>query len=355
MHLFYSYLVSVIYRGFVCLTILLPITLASTVTAGVLELKSGDRLSGEVIRIEGGELIWNSPIVGEVAVSKDKVVNLYSNQPMKISGFRRACIIDRMEDEDIVFYCGARVNMRRIPFLSLKTLIPYGDYVSGVYRTTGKLNLWGAYSSGNEVRNEWNLQGEVRMRINEYRHVANAEYAQASWNKNSNKIRWTGVYSFEWFYKPRWFLYNSLGSRMDENRGLQEQWSLGSGLGHQFFETSKSALSQQVGFTYIDQKYEPVKIQNIDFDESSRYGAVRAATDFRHQLAGDVGVFHTNEIIYSLEDSADWHVQSATGLSTKLLSYIFSEVKLEYRVDNIPQPTKRREDVRLSVGLGYKW
>jgi putative salt-induced outer membrane protein YdiY len=331
------------------------LTLSVPSLAGVLELKSGDRILGEVVRLEGDELVWNSSIAGEIRVQKSDIANLYSSMPMKISGFRRACIMEKVDDEDLVYYCGARVNLRRIPLLSLRTLLPYSDYVTGVYRTAGKINLWGAYSSGNEVRNEWNIQGEARVRIDEVRHVVNGEYANASWNKASNKVRWNGGYSFEWFYRPQWFSYNSLSSGRDENRGLERQWILGSGLGHQFYETSNAAFSQQLGLAYMDQQYEELKIIEKGFDESVQAIYLRTATDFRYVLFENVSVFHTNEFMYSLDDNEDWHLRTSSGLSSRILEQIVSEVKLEYWVDNMPQPTKAREDVRLSVGFGYQW
>lgn len=329
--------------------------LAPWAQAGVVELKSGDRLTGEVVRLEGEELVWKSALAGELRIKKTEVRNLSSNLPMKISSFRRACIMDRLEDSDLVYYCGPRVNLRRTPFLSLKTLTPYADYVNGVYRVAGKVSLWGAYSSGNEVRNEWNLQGESRLRIDEVRHVANGEYANASWNKGANKVRWHGGYSYEWFYRPRWFSYHNVSVGADENRGLDSQRAIGSGLGHQFVETERSALSQQLGVAYMDQQYETATTPNQSFDESVSALYLRTASDFRHQLVEDVAVFHTNEFMYSFDDSKDWYIKSSTGVTSRMLENIASEVKLEYWLDNQPQPTKKREDVRLSVGLSYQW
>lgn len=343
-----------VYWGFI-VRFLLLLTFAGQAVAGVLELKSGDRFNGEVVRLEGDDLVWSSPIAGEIRVKKSDILNLYSSMPMKISGFRRACIMERVEDEDLVYYCGARVNIRRIPLLSLKTLLPYSDYVTGVYRTAGKINFWGAYSSGNEVRNEWNLQGESRVRIDEIRHVVNGEYANASWNKASAKIRWNIGYSFEWFYRPQWFSYNSISTARDENRGLERQWMIGSGVGHQFYESSNSALSLQLGLAYMDQQYEELKIINDGFDESVQAVYFRAATDLRHQFIENISVFHTNEFMYSFDNAEDWYLRTTTGLSSKILRNIVSEVKMEYWIDNLPQPTKSRQDVRLSVGLGYQW
>ncbi|WP_238526768.1 DUF481 domain-containing protein [Cellvibrio japonicus] len=323
--------------------------------AGVIELTNGDRIQGEALRIEGENLVWQSDNFGELRINKNRIKQLNSDKPHKIAGNKIACIIDGIHEEQLVYYCGARSKTRSVPVLSLKTLLPYDDYVRGVMRNTGKLNLWGAYSSGNEVRNEWNLQGETRLRKDEFRHVLAGEYAKASWNHADPRVRWSSLYSLDWFFRARWFWYNSLTLGADEQRGLARQTIFGSGTGYQFWETSKTALSQQLGLAYIDQRYEIPEDPEQLTDESASYAALRAATDFRYEFPGGIAFFHNNELLYSLEENSDWLLKTSSGLSTMILSNVYSELKVDYWIDNEPQPTKARSDTRMSVGVSYKW
>jgi len=322
--------------------------------AGVVELVNGDRLQGEVVRIEGDFLVWSSTNFGEQRIKKADIKNLVSDKPLKVSASKRACIVDGVEDEQLVYYCGARANLRRVPVLSLKTLTPYEEYIGGKWLNSGRLNLWGAYSSGNEIRNEWNIQGETKLRINELRHVISAEFAKSSYNYSATSTRWNAHYSLDWFFRPRWFWYNSLDAGADDQRGLRESYSLGTGSGYQFWETHKTALSLQLGLSYVNRQFDP-PVDPSTFDQSATYGAGRMATDFRYELPGGVAFFHNDEMIASMEDSRDWQLKTSSGLSTLLLSRVYSEFKVDYWVYNQPQPDKAREDTRMSVGVSYKW
>lgn len=334
--------------------VILTLILGLPAWAGVVELTNGDRLEGEVVRIEGDDLVWKSTNFGEQRIKKSKIKNLISDKPLKVSANKKACIVDRVEQEQLVYYCGARANLKHIPVLSLKTLLPYEDYVGGKWLNSGKLNLWGAYSSGNETRNEWNLQGETKLRIDELRHVISGEYAKSAYDHLTPQTRWNLHYSLDWFFRPRWFWYNSLDAGADDQRSLNQSYILGSGSGYQFWETKKTALSLQLGLSYVDQEFEPPADPG-EFDQSASYAATRLATDFRYELPGGVSFFHNNELVYSLEDSKDWQLKTSTGLSTMLLNKVYSEFKVDYWVFNEPQPTKERADTRMSVGVSYKW
>lgn len=348
------------YRIFIPVSLLLAACIALlgfsfSASAGTLELENGDRLQGEALRIEGDNLVWQSDTLSEVRIRKSQIRQLRSDRPYKVGGNKIACIIDGMRDEFLIYYCGSRTSSKRTPFLNLKTLIPYEDYVQGVIRTTGKLNLWGAYSSGNEERSEWNLQGELRMRRAERRHILNGEYASASWDKGAAQKRWHTGYSFDWFFRERWFWYNQLTLSGDEKRGLERQWVVGSGAGYQYWETKKTALSQQLGVAYVDQRYDPPENPDDIQEETASYGALRAALDFRHEFTSGISVNHASEVFQSLERGRDWTLKTSLGLSSKIMGSVNSELKLDYWVDNEPLPTKAREDTRLSVGLSYEW
>ena len=337
--------------------LLIALLTAAPSRAGVVELDNGDRIQGEPERIEGDELVWRSDNFGELRIPKRRITQIHSDKPYKIAGNKQACQIEGVRDEYLVYRCGegAAATAKRAPVLTLKTLIPYQDYVRGVTRHSGKLNFWGAYADGNERRQEWNLQGEARLRNGEYRHVLGGEYALASWDAIDPMVRWGSYYSFDWFFRTQWFWYNSLSLTGDERRGLAQQAMFGSGGGYQFWELRKTALSQQLGLAYIDQTFETPEDPGQVPDESAAYGALRAATDFRYEFPGGIAFFHNNELLYSLEDAHNWQLKTTSGLSSLILSQVYSELKVDYWVDNEPLPTKERADTRMSVGVSYKW
>lgn len=328
---------------------------ALSVQAGMIELINGDRLEGELVRLDAEHVVWKSSNFGEQWIAKAKIKNIQSERPLKINGSKAACQLHNMEGENLVYQCENSSRIRHSSLLTVKTLMPYEDYKKGAFVHRGRFNLWGAYSRGNEVRDEWNLQTEVELRRSDVRHVIGGEFARASWNHAPAQDRWNSRYSLDWFLAEHWFWYNSLLAGADPQRGMDSYCSLGSGAGYQFFENQKSALSLKTGAAYMDEQYLVPHDLAGEFAAGDEFMAFRLATDFRYSMPWGVGFFHNNEVLQSTEDQPNWRLKTSTGLSSMILKRIYSEFKIDYWLDNEPQPTRKSADTRMSLGVSYKW
>lgn len=323
--------------------------------AGYIELTNGDRAGGEFVRIEGDSVIWKSTNFGELNIKKNKIKNIVSSKPFKISGNDIPCMLENMEGENLVYYCGLRSRMVRTPLLSINVMTPYETFVEGEYIHHGRINLWGAYSRGNEVRDEWNLQTELTLRRSEFRHRLAGEYAHASWWYSKPPEKWNLSYGLDWFFRERWFWSNNVALGVEEARGIDSYYTLGSGAGYQFWESSKSALALRSGLAYYNEVYMDSFASNPDSEPDDNYTAWRVETDFRYTLPLGVSFFHNNELIQSVDDGSNFYLKTTTGLSAMILSKVYSELKVDHNIDNQPQPGKQEKDTRMSVGVSYKW
>ena len=60
--------------------------LSSSAFAGELVLKNGDRLQGDLTRLEGDNLIWASDSFGELTVAKSQVDDMNTSSLFKVTG-----------------------------------------------------------------------------------------------------------------------------------------------------------------------------------------------------------------------------------------------------------------------------
>jgi len=328
---------------------------ATWALAGVIELHNGDRLQGELVRIDGEHIVWKSTNFGEQRVKKKSVKNILSEQVLKVNGSKSPCHLEGMDAEYLLYRCTATNKPRRVSLLTLKTLMPYEDYKKGAAVIHGRFNLWGAYARGNEVRDEWNFQSETDIRRGEFRHAFGGEYAESSWEYSAPQARWNAHYTFDWFLRARWFWYVNSLIGVDKQRGFDNYSVLGTGAGYQFFENSRSALSMKLGLSAINEHYIIPPEVSDDYADHDKFMGVRFVTDFRYGLPWEVSFFHNNELIYSVENSANWGFKSTTGLSSMIFKRVYSEFKVDYWIDNQPQPTRESRDTRMSLGVSYKW
>ncbi len=327
----------------------------SIANAGVLVLTNDDRVNGQLVRLDGEHVVWKTSNFGEQWIKRTNIKAINTEQPLKINGSAHACYLVGLESDQLAYTCGDSGQLLRIPFLMLKVMTPFEDYKKGALTHHGKINLWGAYSRGNEVRDEWNAQAEVDLRRGEYRHVLGGDYARSSWFYSVPQVRWNARYSLDWFFQERWFWYNNTVIGADPRRGLDEYSLVGSGAGYQFWESKKTALSLKTGVAYLTETYLPPDNNKTDFIHDDDFFAMRMALDFRYTFRFGVSFFHNNELIHSTENGSDWRLKTASGISSMILNKVFAEFKFDYLHDNQPQPRREAEDTRLSLGVSYKW
>lgn len=260
-----------------------------------------------------------------------------------------------MDAEYLRYRCDQSDKVKRASLLRIKTLMPYEEFKKGSYAHHGYLNLWGAYSRGNEVRDEWNAQSELSVRRNDFRHVLGGEYSRASWDYSAPLERWSLRYSLDWFMGEHWFWYNSGLTGADPQRGISAYQRVGSGAGYQFFENKTFTLSLKSGLALLDESYLPPDETVGDYVLGDDFVALGVAFDFRYNLPWGVGFFHNNEVLQPTENDPNLQLKTSTGLSSMILKRIYSEFKIDYWLDKDPQPTRQERDTRMSLGVSYKW
>lgn len=113
------------------IAIIFVIFLSVCAQAGVVELRNGDRLAGELVRVDGEHLVWKSTNFGEQWIKKTNIANIASTRPLKINGSKAACLLEKMEAEQLVYQCEKSSRIKRTSLLTIKTLVPYEDYKKG--------------------------------------------------------------------------------------------------------------------------------------------------------------------------------------------------------------------------------
>ncbi|MDO3387084.1 DUF481 domain-containing protein [Gilvimarinus sp. SDUM040013] len=323
--------------------------------AGVVELYNGDRLEGDFVSLEGDKLVWASSNFGKVKIPRTKIKNLTTTMPMKISGSATPCLIDGMKQEYLFYSCGGDPDQRSVPLASLDIMLPFESHIDGEYTLRGKFGLSGFFAEGNDIRRDIKMKTLVEYRRSEFRHNGLLEYASYSTDREAPDEVWSGRYAVDWFFRERWFWANDITAGADESRGIAEYYSVGSGTGFQFWENKQTALALTAGFTYLNERYEIPEEPEDDFEIENERIATKFGSNFRYKLPLGIAFFHHNELVTSLEDNEDWRLSSNTGISTVIAGELYSELKVDYNVDNIPQPDKKREDTRLMVGVSYEW
>ncbi len=332
----------------------LMLMVSQFVSAGVLTLKNGDRLQGELIKLESEVVIWASDSFGELTIVKDRIENLQTATLLKINGHDDPCTLFGMAGTDLAYSC-KNDGPGQVALATLEVALPYEDFMAGAHTYRGKLALAGTYSRGNKVQDDWDLDTGVEFRRGDFRHLTGIEYEAKAQDDRPTDQKLTAEYDLDWFFATRWFLYGDVSYAFDETKDIDERYTLGSGFGFQAWEMDRTALALQGGLIFVKELFDRPDVPSADFESSDSRLAWEVSTDYRYKLPVGADIFHASSLISSFEDGDDWRIESDTGVSIPLGAGLFSEFKLEYDFDHQPQSGKHHEDSKLSVGVGYEW
>ena len=285
------------------------------VTADTIVFKSGSRLEGSIVRIVGGEITFKSDDVGEVKVAADKVASLTT------TGNSTVQYNDKTTEDGVVnmkdgAYTGSG---KKLDMGNVKAVNPEKE------AWHGSVNFSGMVSRGNTVSESATILADVNRRWEKDRFKANFGYyfqqtgtSKETKEKTEDRILLEAQEDHFWATK----VYSYINGRYERDgiNNLQYRYRLGAGLGYQWLDntafesTGKWSFDQEVGVTYVKEKYEHQK----DDD----YPAFRYAHHFKWapRWVENVELFHNFEY---LPDTSNWSEQyliaTDIGFTTQLI------------------------------------
>jgi len=137
--------------------------ISASLSADQLILKNGDIIRGSLIEQTSDQLSWASENFGPLTIAVDKVST--------VNGLTPAASLDSL---------GRPV---------------FGSTYSGTLSATG------AYASGNEEREDWDIEGSVQWREGDFRHHSGINYESHRLDNIPAKEEYRLDYGVDWFFR----------------------------------------------------------------------------------------------------------------------------------------------------------
>lgn len=320
---------------------------ASAVHADSVVMTNGDRLSGQVISMADGQLIFATAFAGEVKIPWDKLRNLQSDTPVRVRLADGSLLIGQLlaaPAGQTRVKAGSLPETEALPLARISALNPPMD--PDKVKLGGHANLGGTFARGNTVEDTLHAEAQMVARTPTNRYTLGGEVNEASKQKASTTSNWRMNMKYDHFLRDKTYLYATSLLEKDSLANLNLRTSLGFGAGRQIFEEKRRNLSLEGGLSYV----------NEDFDAAAdqSFPSLRAAVNFDQLLFDEqIKFFLSSEMLASLRDSSDFLLRARTGVRIPVgKSFnLSSQVNLDY--DNVPAPGKDRTDSALIFSLGY--
>lgn len=325
--------------------------------AGELRLSNGDRLSGSLKSMDSQFLTWQSDAFGELKVQRQLISGVDSANPVIVE-LQQAPDLDQNKvlrncllHSNLDFYTLNCDHGNAIQLSALNSIVAaYPQPVAPQQLVThsGAISLRMEDERKNTDSQELDLDAKLQMRYGVIRHTLLLDIDTESVDKQKVENKLKADYKFDYFIADNRFIGANAGFERDQYSDLDSKYTLGLGVGYQFFDDEYSALEVEAGLKFLQEQF-----------KSASNGSQLAwswAADFRWLLdSSRLEIYHQHEITMSTSDTSDADIETTTGLRFPVIDKLSAVVQYEFDYDNKPVDEALDLERTLSFGLIYSW
>ena len=296
--------------------------------ADELQLRNGDRVTGDVVALQAGKLIFKTAF-GELGVPWAEVAMLRLDAPMLVTARDAATRLTTLEG------------------IAMADVVALASPVAPLVISGGANAGWLA-TGGNTDVNNLHLDGEMVARRPRDRISAGAAVNRARDSERETAENATFTASYDRFFSDRLFANGNAILTNDRFRGLDLRAALGAGLGYEVWKTAASSLSVEGGLGYVREAFTDVP------DDS--YAAAREALRLAaFVVANRVEVFHRHDGYFGLTGDDNLFFRMQNGARFTLGAGLVSTLQLDLDYDRSPAPGRKNTDRSTSLTFGYRF
>ncbi len=334
------------------LYLVLLLTSSGLVFADRLTLVNGDRVTGELIELVDGKLVFESPVMGTLKLDWADVSSLETEEPVRIalaSGEEIGARILSGGPSGLNIQVGDRVE--RLTSLELRGLnLPRPAVLPTIWK--GALSSSLRLVDSNRDAKNFNLDFDIARERATDRLTAKAAYAFASQSVSGGGSEttvdsWFARGQYDVIINEKFFWLGNLRLDRDRVSDLDLRTAIGAGAGYTFWNKETSAFRTTFGLSYLREAF--------TVGGGNNTVVLQIGTGLRHEFNSRLTVLHDTSYFPNPGDLGDFFLSSELVLRSALASNMFGEIKFVFDYDATPAPGAQKGNYRYTMGVGMRF
>ncbi len=325
--------------------IIILILFSTTADAGVLVLKNGDRITGEIKHIWDAEITIEPEYSDDFSVDMSAVDQIISERKFEIELQDGQKVLAQLagSDEDgrqVVSTDTETMQIALADIFELNEPEKDFDWESHVDFST-------VINSGNTNTTSGYLRADSTIKMPNHRHLIELSAAHESTDDVTTKDQSLLKYNYHWFFNEPWFLSTQISAESDPIIELDHRTIVSLGVGRDIWYTPRLTLSVQLGVGAQTEE-----IGGSSEDSSVATWTLRYRQGFRNN---DLELFHNHTITENLGGRTNTSYKTSTGVRYEITDLLYASLSFDYDYETEPAPDVVSEDSTLLVGIGAEF
>jgi putative salt-induced outer membrane protein YdiY len=336
---------------------MLPTLLAA---ADTVQLKNGDRYSGDVLRSDAKDLVLKTEFAGTVTIQWDAVTSITAGQPLTLSLKDGQTVVGTVTTSGDQFIVATRetgqVTAARASVQAIRNADEQRAYEAQIdrFRNPSLLDLWSGFvdtgfarSAGNSRTSAFNLgvnaaRATPRDKIGVY-----ATSIRASNSTTGIKVRTAnasrGGARYELNLTEKVFAFGFTDIEADEFQNLDLRVAPGGGFGYHLYKKEKNFFDLFGGASYNREFF----FNNIDRSA----GEILFGNELGYQFNQTFGVTEKFVIFPNLSDGGEFRMNFDASAITRVAKWLSWQLTVSDRYLSLPVAGAKKNDMLFTTGV----
>lgn len=306
--------------------------------ADTIMLDNGDRISGTVDNIGGGNVTITTPYAGAVTIAMANVTNIETEGTYDITLASGTTIPEAQLVNDGVRAAG---SVTPASLADIAALAPPPDD-SPIW--TSRVDALATLSNGNADTQTLSLIGDSLYSHGKNEHHVSAYWGDEEADGETTKEQLEIDYGYRRYLRDDWFLSGNVEYFKDGLKQVDSRWTVGVGVGKLFWDNATGRFSVELG---VSQVFEDLA------GESENNPALRWALNYNRFITPRTEFYHTQEILKILDSDRGEVYDTSTGFRLALTDALSISLRADLRHETDPPEGAHNSDITYGVGVGY--
>jgi putative salt-induced outer membrane protein YdiY len=329
----------------------LSVVLAGALSAhaDVAELTNGDRISGTVVSVAGGNVVMDTEYAGRLIIDIGAVARLETESvfEMRLSdGSLRRGQFAPDDDAQGVLLEGGEVAPLALADIRNASENKLGLTSLG-REWSNRADLGAVVSRGNTETDNYSALVETKLKRDTVEHAFSLLIAQEESDGETTKDQLDFNYGYKRFVSEKWYASGNGQYFRDDLKNIESRITVGAGMGYQFWNNSLGALSSELGLSYV--------MEELDGNDEAN-PAIRWGLDYNRFLWSQrLEYFYKHSLLVIPVDGRGQIYNGSTGLRLAMNSWLDTSFRVGLQHETEPADDAEKTDVTYSLGIGIKF
>jgi putative salt-induced outer membrane protein YdiY len=331
----------------ICINSLIAATLLAShaASAGLLVMKNGDRITGDIKRIWDAEVTIEPEYSDEFKVDVSAIDHVESGRKLEIELKDGQTVVARLTgaDED-----GKQIVTSGDQSFSISLgQIFELDEPEEDFEWDSNIEFSADFNSGNTESYNTKLRADTTVKMRDHRHIGEITFLKEEISDDQTQDQQLFLYNYNWLFRDPWFFSTRLSFERDPIIELENRVILSFGVGRDVWLTPRRELSVQLGAGLQTEEISLVATESTVLTWVLRY-----RQDF---FGDDLELYHNQSITSNVSGRSNTSYKTTTGLRYEITDLLYANLSVDYDYETHPADVAVNEDIRMLIGLGAEF